>query len=80
MQYRHEWKHEISAFDVLCLRRRFSAVMAPDPHASGGRRRSCAGGKVGRISARCDPGSGADPLHPQRGLFQVRGLPGVWIT
>lgn len=36
MQYRHEWKHEISAFDVLCLRRRLSAVMAPDPHASGG--------------------------------------------
>ena len=35
---------------------------------------------VGRISARCDPGSGADPLHPQRGLFQVRGMPGVWIT
>ena len=69
MQYRHEWKHEISAFDVLCL-----------PYYSGGRRRSCAGGKVGRISARCDPGSGADPLHPQRGLFQVRGLPGVWIT
>lgn len=31
MQYRHEWKHEISAFDVLCLRRRLSAVMAPDP-------------------------------------------------
>ena len=37
MQYRHEWKHEISVFDVLCLRRRLSAVMVPDPHASGGR-------------------------------------------
>ena len=24
MKYRHEWKHEITAFDVLCLRRRFS--------------------------------------------------------
>ena len=37
MQYRHEWKHEISAFDVLCLRQRLSAVMAPDPHGVGGR-------------------------------------------
>lgn len=37
MQYRHEWKHEVSAFDVLCLRQRLSAVMAPDPHARGGR-------------------------------------------
>lgn len=36
MQYRHEWKHEVSAFDVLCLRQRLSAVMAPDPHARGG--------------------------------------------
>ena len=37
MKYRHEWKHEITAFDVLCLRRRLSAVMQPDPHASNGR-------------------------------------------
>lgn len=37
MKYRHEWKHEITAFDVLCLRRRLSAVMQPDPHTSNGR-------------------------------------------
>lgn len=37
MQYRHEWKHEVSAFDILCLRQRLSAVMTPDPHARGGR-------------------------------------------
>ena len=37
MKYRHEWKHEITAFDVLCLRRRLSAVMQPDPHAANGR-------------------------------------------
>ena len=24
MKYRHEWKHEITAFDALCLRRRLS--------------------------------------------------------
>lgn len=37
MKYRHEWKHEITAFDVLCLRQRLSAVMQADPHAAGGR-------------------------------------------
>lgn len=37
LQYRHEWKHEISIFDVLCLRQRLSSVMTPDPHAQGGR-------------------------------------------
>lgn len=37
LQYRHEWKHEISVFDVLCLRQRLSSVMTPDPHARGGR-------------------------------------------
>ena len=37
MEYRHEWKHEITAFDVLCLRRRLSAVMQSDPHTSNGR-------------------------------------------
>ena len=37
LQYRHEWKHEISVFDVLCLRQRLSSVMTPDPHAQGGR-------------------------------------------
>ena len=37
MKYRHEWKHEITAFDVLCLRQRLSAVMQSDPHASNGR-------------------------------------------
>ncbi len=39
MKYRHEWKHEITAFDVLCLRQRLSAVMQADPHALGGRYR-----------------------------------------
>lgn len=36
MQYRHEWKHEISYADLLTLRSRLSAVMAPDPHAEDG--------------------------------------------
>ncbi len=36
MQYRHEWKHEITYADLLTLRSRLSAVMAPDSHAENG--------------------------------------------
>ncbi len=36
MDYRHEWKHEISAADLLTLRLRLRAVMQCDPHADGG--------------------------------------------
>ena len=44
-QYRHEWKHEISYTDLLCIRQRLQAVAQPDPHAVGGqyRIRSLAG-------------------------------------
>lgn len=37
IQYRHEWKHEISYLDMLTLRARLSAVMEPDPHAKDGK-------------------------------------------
>lgn len=37
MQFRHEWKHEISYIDMLSLRSRLSAVMQPDSHAVNGR-------------------------------------------
>lgn len=36
MVFRHEWKHEISASDVLILRQRLRAIMSPDPHAKNG--------------------------------------------
>ena len=36
LQYRHEWKHEISYTDLLCIRQRLRAVALPDPHAMGG--------------------------------------------
>ena len=36
MQYRHEWKHEINAADMLVLRQRLRAVMDQDSHAPGG--------------------------------------------
>lgn len=39
MQYRHEWKYELSAGDMLVLRQRLRAVMDPDSHAPGGRYR-----------------------------------------
>ena len=35
--YRHEWKHPISAADMLVLRQRLRAVMRPDDHAVDGR-------------------------------------------
>ena len=37
MDYRHEWKHEISYTDLLVLRRRLQAVTDPDPHAVDGK-------------------------------------------
>ena len=37
MNYRHEWKHEISYGDMLVLRRRLSAIMKRDEHAVDGR-------------------------------------------
>lgn len=37
MQFRHEWKHEISYADMLSLRSRLSAVMQQDSHAINGR-------------------------------------------
>ncbi|MDE6282175.1 MAG: polyphosphate polymerase domain-containing protein [Oscillospiraceae bacterium] len=37
MDYRHEWKHEISQADLLALRQRLRAVANPDPHAVDGR-------------------------------------------
>ena len=37
MDFRHEWKHEITYLDLLTLRQRLRAVARPDPHAVGGR-------------------------------------------
>ncbi len=37
MQFRHEWKHEISYVDMRSLRSRLSAVMQQDSHAVNGR-------------------------------------------
>ena len=37
INYRHEWKHEISYCDLLSIRARLRAVMRPDPHAKDGR-------------------------------------------
>ena len=37
LQFRHEWKHEISYADMLSLRSRLSAVMQQDSHAINGR-------------------------------------------
>lgn len=37
MDYRHEWKHEISRADLLVLRQRLRAVASPDPHAVDGK-------------------------------------------
>ena len=35
--YRHEWKHEISQADLLCIRQRLRAVCEPDPHTVDGK-------------------------------------------
>lgn len=37
LQYRHEWKHEISLGDRLAIRQRLSAIARPDSHAQNGR-------------------------------------------
>ena len=37
MDYRHEWKIEISYLDLLVLRQRLGAVMQPDAHAVDGK-------------------------------------------
>ena len=37
--WRHEWKHEISYADLLCIRQRLRAVAETDPHAVDGRYR-----------------------------------------
>lgn len=37
MDFRHEWKHEISYLDMLSLRQRLRAVARPDTHAIDGR-------------------------------------------
>lgn len=39
MDFRHEWKHEISYMDMLSLRQRLRAVAQPDVHAADGRYR-----------------------------------------
>ena len=36
MEFRHEWKHEISFQDMLILRQRLQTVLTPDPNAPGG--------------------------------------------
>lgn len=36
MKFRHEWKHEITATDLLALRARLWAVAKPDPNAING--------------------------------------------
>ena len=35
--YRHEWKHEISYADLLCIRQRLRAVTETDPHTIDGK-------------------------------------------
>jgi hypothetical protein len=37
MEFRHEWKHEINASDLIALRQRLRAVASPDPHAVDGK-------------------------------------------
>ncbi len=37
IQYRHEWKHEITWSDLLAIRARLRAVTTPDPHAIDGK-------------------------------------------
>ena len=37
LTYRHEWKHEISYTDLLCIRQRLRAVAESDPHAVDGK-------------------------------------------
>lgn len=37
MQYRHEWKHELTRSDLFSIRQRLRAMAQPDPHAVAGR-------------------------------------------
>ena len=37
IEYRHEWKHEITYVDLLSIRARLRAVAQPDPHAIDGK-------------------------------------------
>ena len=37
MEFRHEWKHEITVSDMIAIRQRLRAVAKQDPHAVGGR-------------------------------------------
>ena len=37
IRYRHEWKHELNAADLIVLRSRLRAVMESDPHAVDGK-------------------------------------------
>lgn len=37
MDFRHEWKHEISVSDLIALRHRLRAVAKSDPHAADGK-------------------------------------------
>ena len=37
IQYRHEWKHEISRADLIAIRQRLRAVAEADPHAVDGK-------------------------------------------
>ena len=37
MNFRHEWKHEINAFDMIAIRQRLRAVAKPDVHAVDGK-------------------------------------------
>lgn len=39
LKFRHEWKHEINAADLIILRQRLRAVMRTDPHAADGKYR-----------------------------------------
>ena len=36
-QYRHEWKHEINAADLMALRARLRTVLRPDSHGNNGK-------------------------------------------
>ena len=35
-KFRHEWKHEITCSDRICIRQRLRAIAGPDPHAING--------------------------------------------
>ena len=37
MDYRHEWKHEITGSDMVAIRQRLRAVAKPDAHGANGR-------------------------------------------